>query len=199
MSPHLAGPESLTQPTSFKANIYIKDFRACIAGFSVSTIARAEQWAGASTVSVDSLPSFISGGSLRWMSPELLDPSRLEDRDPRPTKESDCFALGMVIYEVRDCQKKYTLDFCLRVFIVLVRSYADMCRTMGGRRRGSTMRYCKGSGRISRTMRRNLGLWTNCGSSCSGVGKRGVRRGRSCRPSVIVWKGPFRFGTPGRI
>lgn len=35
------------------------------------------------------------------MSPELLDPSRLEDQDPRPTKESDCFALGMVIYEVR--------------------------------------------------------------------------------------------------
>jgi hypothetical protein len=35
------------------------------------------------------------------MSPELLDPSRLDDRDPRPTKESDRFALGMVIYEVR--------------------------------------------------------------------------------------------------
>ena len=34
------------------------------------------------------------------MSPELLDPTRLEDRDPRPTKGSDCFALGMVIYEV---------------------------------------------------------------------------------------------------
>ena len=35
------------------------------------------------------------------MSPELLDPSGLDDRDPRPTKESDCYALGMVIYEVR--------------------------------------------------------------------------------------------------
>jgi len=78
------------------ANIYIKNFRVCIAGFSVSTIARV----GQSAPDPGSLPTFTSGGSLRWMSPELLDPSRLEDRDPRPTKESDCFALGMVIYEV---------------------------------------------------------------------------------------------------
>lgn len=82
---------------SLKANIYIKNFRVCIAGFSVSTIARV----GQNAPDPSSLPTFTSGGSLRWMSPELLDPSRLEDRDPRPTKESDCFALGMVIYEVR--------------------------------------------------------------------------------------------------
>lgn len=35
------------------------------------------------------------------MSPELLDPSKLDDRDPWPTKESDCYTLGMVIYKVR--------------------------------------------------------------------------------------------------
>jgi len=35
------------------------------------------------------------------MSPELLDPNRFGAPDPRPTKESDRFALGMVIYEVR--------------------------------------------------------------------------------------------------
>ena len=92
---------SLTQSLSFKANIYIKNFRACIAGFSVSTVARVGQGTGISTGSTEPLPSFTPGGSLRWMSPELLDPSRLDDRDPRPTKESDCFALGMVIYEVR--------------------------------------------------------------------------------------------------
>lgn len=34
------------------------------------------------------------------MSPELLDPEKFNVPDPRPTKESDCFALGMVIYEV---------------------------------------------------------------------------------------------------
>ena len=35
------------------------------------------------------------------MSPELLDPDRFGNGDRRPTKRSDCYALGMVIYEVR--------------------------------------------------------------------------------------------------
>ena len=35
------------------------------------------------------------------MSPELLDPDRFGITDNRPTKESDCYALGMVVYEVR--------------------------------------------------------------------------------------------------
>lgn len=36
----------------------------------------------------------------RWMSPELLDPDRFGFENSRPTKESDCYALGMVILEV---------------------------------------------------------------------------------------------------
>jgi len=35
------------------------------------------------------------------MSPELLDPERFGITDYRPTKKSDCYALGMVVYEVR--------------------------------------------------------------------------------------------------
>ena len=35
-----------------------------------------------------------SGGTLCWMSPELLG------SEGRPTCESDCYALGMMIYEV---------------------------------------------------------------------------------------------------
>lgn len=34
------------------------------------------------------------------MSPELLDPERFGLKDGRPTKESDIYALGMVVYEV---------------------------------------------------------------------------------------------------
>jgi serine/threonine protein kinase len=34
------------------------------------------------------------------MSPELLYPERFGARNGRPTKQSDCYALGMVIYEV---------------------------------------------------------------------------------------------------
>ena len=47
--------------------------------------------------------SFTAGGTYRWMSPELLDPERFGmpgSEDNRPTRQSDCYALGMVIYEV---------------------------------------------------------------------------------------------------
>ena len=40
-----------------------------------------------------------SGGTFRWMSPELLDPTQF-DTNGRLTRESDCYALGMVVYEV---------------------------------------------------------------------------------------------------
>jgi len=36
------------------------------------------------------------------MSPELLDPEQFGISDGRPTKQSDCYALGMVVYEVRE-------------------------------------------------------------------------------------------------
>ncbi|KAF9645203.1 kinase-like protein [Thelephora ganbajun] len=39
------------------------------------------------------------GGTVRWMSPELLDPTQFGSNG-RLTCESDCYALGMVIYEV---------------------------------------------------------------------------------------------------
>jgi len=40
------------------------------------------------------------GGTTRWMSPELLDPDRFRISDSRPTKQSDCYAFGTVVYEV---------------------------------------------------------------------------------------------------
>ena len=44
--------------------------------------------------------SFVaSAGTFRWMSPELLDPKRFHSNG-RLTRESDRYALGMVIYEV---------------------------------------------------------------------------------------------------
>ena len=39
-------------------------------------------------------------GTLRWMSPELLDPKRFNSNG-RLTRQSDCYALGMVVYEVK--------------------------------------------------------------------------------------------------
>jgi serine/threonine protein kinase len=50
------------------------------------------------------------------MSPELLDPARFGFKDGRPTKESDCYALGMVIYEVLSGKTPFTPD---KVLIVM--------------------------------------------------------------------------------
>jgi len=50
------------------------------------------------------------GGSVQWMSPELLDPESFGLNDCSPTEKSDCYALGMVIYEVLSGQLPYGLD-----------------------------------------------------------------------------------------
>jgi len=99
----------LTPQISTKANILVnKDRRACLADFGLSTITGVATDAAArvsqmSLISNDTLMSFTGGGTRRWMSPELLDPERFgmpESEDNRPTRQSDCYALGMVIYEV---------------------------------------------------------------------------------------------------
>jgi hypothetical protein len=41
------------------------------------------------------------------MSPELLDPGKFGLKKCRPTKESDCYALGMVVYEVLSGQTPF--------------------------------------------------------------------------------------------
>jgi hypothetical protein len=50
-----------------------------------------------------------SGGSLRWMAPELLDPDQyvleVEEKDMgRATKKSDIYALALTTWEVRSCR-----------------------------------------------------------------------------------------------
>ena len=74
-------------PFIFQGNILIdKTCHARIADF------------GFTILSDSMIPNLgAQGGTVRWMSPELLD-SGAQDR--QPTKYSDCYALGMVIYEV---------------------------------------------------------------------------------------------------
>ena len=51
-----------------------------------------------------------SAGTTRWMSPELLDPVRFGREDGRATKDSDCYALGMVILEVLSGKPPFSGD-----------------------------------------------------------------------------------------
>ena len=87
-----------------EANILINhEGRACIADFSLLTVIPDKAY-------FISAISFSEGGSTRWMSPELLDPERSGFEDGRPTKESDCYALGMVVYEVLTGQVPFVQD-----------------------------------------------------------------------------------------
>ena len=80
---------SLSRP---KVNILIDDSaHARLTGFNMITIA--------SDQSAMTSPT-TAGGTIPWMSPELLYPERFGLKTSHPTKESDCYALGMVIYEV---------------------------------------------------------------------------------------------------
>ena len=75
----------------FQSDILIdNDGCTCLADFGLLTIVP-DQPTAAST--------FVGGGTIQWMSPELLNPEDF-NMEGRPTKESDCYALGMVIYEV---------------------------------------------------------------------------------------------------
>ena len=79
---------------SIKANILIdRNGFACLADFGLLTIV-------SDPTNYTTSGSVVARGTTRWMSPELLDPDQFEFCDGRPTKESDCYALGMVIYEV---------------------------------------------------------------------------------------------------
>ena len=53
------------------------------------------------------LSTCLADGAGPWMSPELLDPEKLGLQNRRPTMESDCYALGMVIYEVLSGQAPF--------------------------------------------------------------------------------------------
>ena len=76
-----------------QANVLIDNAgTACVADFGLMIMA------DLSTILL-SETAVTPGGTFRWMSPELLDLERF-DSDGRPTRESDCYALGMVIYEV---------------------------------------------------------------------------------------------------
>lgn len=48
-------------------------------------------------------------GTVRWMSPELLNPEEFGLENSHPTMESDCYALGMVIYEVFSGQAPFAM------------------------------------------------------------------------------------------
>ena len=76
-----------------KANILIDETgRALLADFGLLTII-------SDPTNFLSSSSYAQGGTNRWMSPERIAPQIFGFKDARPTEPSDCYALGMVVYE----------------------------------------------------------------------------------------------------
>lgn len=69
------------------------DFRAVLADFGLVSLLVASALTTMATTGV---------GTVRWMAPELLVPEEYGFEHSHPSKESDVYAFGMVIYEVRE-------------------------------------------------------------------------------------------------
>ena len=100
--PHTLVITTTLNTFSIKANILIdKNGHARLADFGLLTIVSDSTYPTTSS-------SSPSAGTTRWMSPELLDPDRFGFENSRPTKESDCYALGMVVLEVLSGQTPFS-------------------------------------------------------------------------------------------
>ncbi|KAF9789484.1 kinase-like domain-containing protein [Thelephora terrestris] len=61
--------------------------------------------------------SYTQGGTARWMSPELIAPQKFGLETSQPTIPSDCYALGMVIYETISGHLPFHQHADLTVFV----------------------------------------------------------------------------------
>ena len=71
------------------------DGKACLADLGLMSISL-----GPETTDITSSTGDAAKGTYRWMSPELFYPREFDFPRFHLTKESDCYAFGMVIYEV---------------------------------------------------------------------------------------------------
>ena len=97
-----------------KANILIDQTgHACLADFGLLTIISDPKYLLPSS-------SHMQGGTVRWMSPERIAPERFGFKNSRPTIPSDCYALGMVIYETISGNFPFHKDTDLTIFMKVV-------------------------------------------------------------------------------
>ncbi|KAF9784389.1 kinase-like domain-containing protein [Thelephora terrestris] len=97
------------------ANILVDDNgRARIADFGLLTIVSDPAYATASS-------SIETAGTIPWMSPELFVPEDFGLEDSRPTKASDCYALGMVILEVLSDRAPYNQFGSVSTILMIIK------------------------------------------------------------------------------
>ena len=65
------------------------------------------------------------------MSPELFDPEKFDLKDGRQTKQSDCYALGMVVYEVLSGRMPFSRHHGLAIIWAIMKGERP-ARSRGG-------------------------------------------------------------------
>ena len=105
----------LSYGTHLKANILI-DETGCarLADFGLLTIISDPENSLSSS-------SYAQGGTARWISPERIVPQEFGLKDDRPTEFSDCYSLGMVIYETISGNPPFHEYVDMTVFVKILR------------------------------------------------------------------------------
>lgn len=105
----------LTNFTLLKANVLIDQNRnARLADFGLIKIT-------SNPANILPSSSHVPAGTARWMSPELIDPSQFGLEESCPTIASDCYSLGMVIYETLSGHAPFHKDIALSVVVKVTR------------------------------------------------------------------------------
>ena len=82
------------------------------------------------------------GGTFRWMSPELFDPPQFGLKKRQPTKSSDCYALGMVIYEIVSGRLPFHEDADYAIFLKVMKGERPLRRAMFTDRLWKMLEWC---------------------------------------------------------
>ena len=83
---------SFTSSRCSQSNIMVDDAgRAVLAGFCLTPLILDQ---------LTFISSLEKGDEIRWTSPEFYHPEKFGFPTRDPTRESDCYALGMVVYEI---------------------------------------------------------------------------------------------------
>jgi serine/threonine protein kinase len=159
-------------------NILVKDDgSACLADFGLMSIVL-----GPETADITTSTDGGTKGTYRWMSPELFYPDDFGLSKFQLTKESDCYAFGMVIYEVGGSQNRVQsvlwVSFMWRRFLQ-GRSLSKKLKWCGKCLLRCTKEPAQPSHKVS------LREWRNFGTPHNSVGGRNLRIGR---PSWQSWK-----------
>ena len=105
----------LSHPLSIKANILVdQTCHARLADFGLLTVI-------SDPANILPSSSYAPGGTARWMSPERISPEDFGCKTSRPSISSDCYSLGMVIYEIISGNVPFHKDIDFAVFVKVLR------------------------------------------------------------------------------